>query len=70
MNILIVGSGGREHALGWKIRQSSKTGNLYFAPGNAGTQRIGINLPVGVSDFKGLKNAVIQHKIDMVVVGP
>ena len=52
MNILIIGSGGREHALGWKIKQSSKVNNLYFAPGNAGTAEIGTNLETGVSDFQ------------------
>lgn len=70
MNILVVGSGGREHALGWKIKQSKKTKNLYFAPGNAGTLEIGTNLDVGVSDFQGLKNEVLQNQINLVLVGP
>ncbi|MFW5756652.1 MAG: phosphoribosylamine--glycine ligase [Tangfeifania sp.] len=70
MNILVTGSGGREHALGWKIKQSEKTGKLFFAPGNAGTAELGENLEVGVSDFKNLKNAVLENQIDMVVVGP
>lgn len=70
MNILVIGSGGREHALGWKIKQSNKTENLFFAPGNAGTGEMGKNLDVGVNDFEGLKNAIIQNHIDMVVVGP
>ena len=70
MNILIVGSGGREHALGWKIKQSNKTGKLYFAPGNAGTAETGENIPVGVSDFEGIKNIILTKKIGMVVVGP
>jgi len=70
INILIVGSGGREHAMAWKISQSSQTGQLFFAPGNAGTAQLGTNLPVGVSDFSGLKNAVLENKIDLVLVGP
>jgi phosphoribosylamine---glycine ligase len=70
MNILVIGSGGREHALGWKIKQSKKTKNLYFAPGNAGTSELGTNLEVGVSDFQGLKNAVLENQIYLVVVGP
>ncbi|MBW6535849.1 MAG: phosphoribosylamine--glycine ligase [Mariniphaga sp.] len=70
MNILIIGSGGREHALGWKIKQSEKTENLYFAPGNAGTSALGDNFEVGVSDFPGLKKAVLENQINLVVVGP
>lgn len=70
MNVLVVGSGGREHALGWKIKQSRKVKNLFFAPGNAGTSSLGINLEVGVSDFPNLKKAVQENQIHMVVVGP
>ena len=70
MNILVIGSGGREHALGWKIKQSKKTGKLFFAPGNAGTEELGENLHVGVSDFENLKKAVFENQIEMVVVGP
>ncbi len=70
MNILIVGSGGREHAMAWKIKQSDKLGQLFIAPGNAGTALLGTNLPVGVSDFEGLKKAVLDHQIDLVLVGP
>jgi phosphoribosylamine---glycine ligase len=70
MNILVIGSGGREHALGWKIKQSKKTGHLYFAPGNAGTASLGINLPVGTADFRNLKKAVTDNHINLVVVGP
>ena len=70
MKILIVGSGGREHALGWKIKQSEQLEELYFAPGNAGTGEIGTNLPVGVSDFNGIKKAVLDKDIDLVLVGP
>jgi phosphoribosylamine--glycine ligase len=70
MNILIVGSGGREHAMAWKIKQSPKLNQLYIAPGNAGTSLLGTNISVGVSDFQGLKNAVLDHFIDLVLVGP
>ncbi len=70
MNILILGSGGREHTFAWKIAQSKLLDKLFIAPGNAGTQRLGTNLPVGVNDFKGIKAAVLEHSIDMVVVGP
>ena len=70
MNILIVGAGGREHAMAWKIKQSPKLNQLFIAPGNAGTSLLGTNLPVGVSDFQGLKNAVLDNHIDLVVVGP
>jgi len=70
MNILIVGAGGREHAMAWKIKQSPKLNQLFIAPGNAGTSILGTNLPVGVSDFQGLKNAVLENQIDMVLVGP
>ncbi len=70
MNVLIIGSGGREHAFGWKIAQSTLLKNLYFAPGNAGTKELGTNLNVSVNDFDGIKNACIQNQIDLVVVGP
>jgi len=70
MNILIVGAGGREHAMAWKIKQSPKLNQLFIAPGNAGTSLLGTNLPVGVSDFQGLKKAVLANRIDLVVVGP
>ena len=70
MNILIVGSGGREHAMGWKIKQSPKVDQLFFAPGNAGTANLGENLSVGVSDFEGIKSAVLKNAIDLVLVGP
>lgn len=70
MNILIVGSGGREHAMAWKIKQSPKLGQLFIAPGNAGTSLLGTNIPVGATDFGGLKKAVLDHQIDLVLVGP
>ena len=70
MNVLIIGSGGREHALAWKIAQSPLLSTLYIAPGNAGTAGIATNLPVSVSDFEEIKNAVLKHNIGLVVVGP
>ncbi len=70
MNILLLGSGGREHALAWKMAQNPKLNKLFIAPGNAGTSSLGINLPVGVNDFEGIKKAVIENNINMVVVGP
>jgi phosphoribosylamine--glycine ligase len=70
MNILLLGSGGREHALAWKIAQSSKTDTLYIAPGNAGTAGVGINVPIGVNDFRQIGDFVVENRIDMVVVGP
>ena len=70
MNILLIGSGGREHALAWKIKQSPKTENLYIAPGNAGTAEAGINVPIAANDFESLKKFVFEHAITMVVVGP
>ncbi len=70
MNILLLGSGGREHALAWKIAQSPKLNRLYIAPGNAGTSTLGINLAIASDDFPAIKKAVIEHKIDLVLVGP
>lgn len=70
MNILIIGSGGREHALGWKIKQSPKVDKLFFAPGNAGTVELGKNLEIGVTDFQNIKKAVLDNNIGLVVVGP
>jgi phosphoribosylamine--glycine ligase len=70
MNVLIIGSGGREHAIAWKLAQSEKLGALFIAPGNAGTSEVGSNLNIGVSDFLGIKKAVLDHKIELVLVGP
>ena len=76
-NILLLGSGGREHALAWKIAQSSKCGNLYIAPGNAGTDGIPLatvgrskNVPLKLNDFEGIKTFCLEKGITMVVVGP
>ena len=70
MNILVLGSGGREHTFAWKMAQSDKCENLFVAPGNSGTANIATNLPLGVTDFQAIKEAVITNKINMVVVGP
>jgi phosphoribosylamine--glycine ligase len=70
MNILLVGSGGREHALAWKIKQSPKVNQLYIAPGNAGTTEVGTNIPVAATDFEALKKFVLEKAVDLVVVGP
>lgn len=69
-NILILGSGGREHAIAWKVAQSENAGKLFVAPGNAGTRNIGLNLPIDLNDFDNIKMIVIENDIDMVVVGP
>lgn len=70
MNILILGSGGREHAIAWKLAQSRKVSRIFIAPGNAGTHAIGTNLRIDPEDFDAVKTAVIAHEIGMVVVGP
>jgi phosphoribosylamine---glycine ligase len=70
MNVLIIGSGGREHALAWKLRQSPLLKELFIAPGNAGTAELGKNISLSVSDFTGIKKLVLENKIGMVVVGP
>ena len=70
MNILLIGSGGREHALAWKIASSYHCDALFIAPGNPGTAELGTNLPIGVSDFESLKTAAIKHQIEMIIVGP
>ena len=70
MKILLLGSGGREHALAWKIAQSEKTEKLYIAPGNAGTAACGENVAIKADDFEALKAFTVEHAVDMVVVGP
>jgi phosphoribosylamine--glycine ligase len=70
MNILLLGSGGREHALAWKLRQSSLCSDLFIAPGNAGTAQCGMNLPFAATDFEAIKSCCVDHYIDMVIVGP
>jgi len=70
MNILLLGSGGREHAIAWKIAQSPKVSSLFIAPGNAGTSLVGTNVPISVNDFAAMKDFVLTNKVNMVVVGP
>ncbi len=70
MNVLVIGSGGREHAFGWRIQQSALSDKLFFAPGNAGTTALGTNLAVNPNDFKAVKEAVLKNRIKLVVVGP
>lgn len=70
MNILLLGSGGREHALAWKMLQSNKCNQLFVAPGNAGTAQIAKNIAINPNDFESVKQFVLSEKIEMVVVGP
>lgn len=70
MRILLLGSGGREHALAWKISQSPKLEKLFIAPGNAGTSQVGENVNIAVCDFDAIADFVLQNRVDMVVVGP
>jgi phosphoribosylamine--glycine ligase len=70
VNVLVVGSGGREHAIAWKLRQSRRLGDLFVAPGNAGTAEIGTNLDIAASDMEGICRAALDHRIDLVIVGP
>ena len=70
MNVLILGSGGREHALAWKIAQSPKQPKLFIAPGNAGTDQCGTNLQLDIENFPVIREAVLEHDIQMVIVGP
>ena len=70
MKVLLLGSGGREHALAWKIAQSPKVEKLFIAPGNAGTSAVGENVSIKAIDFPALKAFALEQKIDMIVVGP
>ena len=70
MNILLLGSGGREHALSWKLSQSPKCSQLYILPGNVGTSDCGLNIPGSVNDFEFIKKVVLEKNIQMVIVGP
>ncbi|MFZ4548578.1 MAG: phosphoribosylamine--glycine ligase, partial [Bacteroidales bacterium] len=69
-NILLIGSGGREHAIAWKLAQSPLLNHLYISPGNAGTANIGTNVPLNINDFDSIKQFVLTHSIDLLVVGP
>ncbi len=70
MNVLVVGSGAREHAIAWKLRQSPKLTDLLVAPGNAGTAGLGQNLAIRTADFEGICRAAVDHRVELVVVGP
>ncbi|MBR5783884.1 MAG: phosphoribosylamine--glycine ligase, partial [Bacteroidales bacterium] len=70
MNILLLGSGGREHAIAYKIAQSAKTSQLYIAPGNAGTAACGKNVNINPEDFEAVKSFMLENDVKMVVVGP
>ena len=70
MNVLVLGSGGREHAIAWKLSQSSQISSLYIAPGNAGTDTVGQNVDIQPEDFKAVKKFVLENDVKMVVVGP
>ena len=70
MNVLVIGSGGREHAFGWKISKSKIPNKLFFAPGNAGTESIGVNLDIDISNFNQLENSIVRNNISLVLVGP
>ena len=70
MNVLVLGSGGREHAISWKLAQSPKLSKLYVAPGNAGTTELAENLNIDVNDFNEIKKAVLANNINLVIVGP
>lgn len=70
MNVLILGSGGREHALAWKVSQSSSCNKLFIAPGNSGTIEVGQNVEINVTDFEKIKDLVIKEQIEMIIVGP
>ena len=70
MNVMILGSGGREHAFAYKIKQSMLCKNLYVAPGNSGTRKIAINLEIQVNQFELIKDAIQKYMISMVIVGP
>jgi phosphoribosylamine--glycine ligase len=70
MNILVLGSGGREHAFAWKLAQSKHCEQVFVAPGNAGTSLVGKNISISVTDFNAVKKTVLDNKIGLVVVGP
>ena len=70
MNVLILGSGGREHTFAWKLRQSPNCDKIYVAPGNSGTDKIAENVRISVNDFEGIKSCILRNDIGMVVVGP
>ena len=70
MNVLVLGSGGREHAIAWKVKQSEKCTNLFCLPGNPGTAQIATNVAAGVKDFEAIKKCVLENNIEIVICGP
>ena len=70
MNILILGSGGREHTLAWKVLQSPRCTKLFVSPGNGGTEKIAINVKIDINDFKSVREIITNNKIEMIVIGP
>ena len=70
MNVLIIGSGAREHAFCWKIRQSKKCNNLFVAPGNAGTSELATNINISIEDFNQIKKTLIKYSINLIIIGP
>ena len=70
MKVLLLGSGGREHAMAWKLKQSPKLTELIIAPGNAGTAELGTNVDINPNDFEAVKKVALEYQIDMLVVGP
>ena len=70
MKVLVVGSGGREHAIAWKLAQSKEVEKIFIAPGNAGTAAVGENVDIGVNDHEGLAAFVVENKIGLTIVGP
>ena len=70
MNVLVIGSGAREHAFCWQIKDSKILKNLYVAPGNAGTEKIAENLEISISNFKIIKKAIISKNITLIIIGP
>ena len=70
MNVLIIGSGAREHAFCWKLKDSANIEKIYVAPGNAGTLKVAENLDIDILNFNELKNSIIEHSVDLVIIGP
>ena len=70
MNVLVLGSGGREHTFAWKIANSPLCGSLFVAPGNSGTQQIATNVPIDINDFEEVKRISLKFGISMIIVGP
>ncbi|MFT5800914.1 MAG: phosphoribosylamine--glycine ligase, partial [Nonlabens sp.] len=70
MNVLLIGGGGREHALSWKLSQSPLCGQLFIAPGNAGTASCGTNVSIDLNDFEQMKDFILAEEVGMLIIGP